>query len=96
MNFLGVFIGIFCFGIIGLFHPVVIKCEYYFSSRVWPVFLVVGIILLLISVLVQSLFVSALLSVAGVTCLWSIGELREQEKRVQKGWFPKNSRRDRS
>lgn len=93
MNFLGVLIGLFCFIVIGVFHPVVVKCEYYFSSRVWPVFLVVGTILLLISILVQNLLGSALLSVTGFTCLWSIGELREQTERVRKGWFPQNPKR---
>ena len=93
MNFFGVLIGLFCFIVIGVFHPVVVKCEYYFSSRVWPVFLVMGIILLLISILVQNLLGSTLLSVTGFTCLWSIGELREQEERVSKGWFPQNPKR---
>ena len=27
--------------------------------------------------------------VLGVSCFWSIKELKEQEKRVAKGWFPK-------
>ena len=27
--------------------------------------------------------------VLGVSCFWSIKELKEQEKRVEKGWFPK-------
>lgn len=31
-----------------------------------------------------------LLSIAGFCALWSIKELFEQEKRVQKGWFAKN------
>ncbi|MFQ8841056.1 MAG: DUF4491 family protein [Clostridium fessum] len=29
------------------------------------------------------------LGVLGVSCFWSIKELKEQEKRVAKGWFPK-------
>ena len=33
---------------------------------------------------------SPLLSIAGFCALWSIKELFEQEKRVQKGWFVKN------
>ena len=27
--------------------------------------------------------------ILGVSCFWSIKELKEQEKRVAKGWFPK-------
>ncbi|MBE6241327.1 MAG: DUF4491 family protein [Bacteroidales bacterium] len=37
-----------------------------------------------------------LASIAGVTAFssfWSIHELFQQEKRVQKGWFPKNPKR---
>ena len=37
-------IGIASFFIIGLFHPIVIKTEYYFSHKVWPVFLVFGLL----------------------------------------------------
>ena len=33
---------------------------------------------------------AALLGVLGCSCLWSIQELFEQEKRVEKGWFPAN------
>ena len=32
-------------------------------------------------------------AVLGVTCLWSIKELFEQEERVKKGWFPANPKR---
>ncbi len=36
---------------------------------------------------------SPLLSIAGFCARWSIKELFEQEKRVQKGWFAKNLNR---
>ena len=36
---------------------------------------------------------ACVVSVLGFTCLWSIKELFEQEKRVQKGWFAKNPKR---
>ena len=39
LNWSGILIGLTSFIVIGVFHPVVIKCEYYFSDRVWPVFL---------------------------------------------------------
>ena len=39
------------------------------------------------------LVVSAALGVAGMSCLWSILELKEQEKRVARGWFPKKERK---
>ena len=43
-NLTGLVIGICTFLIIGVFHPVVIKCEYYFGTRCWWVFLVLGFI----------------------------------------------------
>lgn len=94
MNWLGIAIGLCAFLIIGLFHPIVIKGEYYFGKKIWPVFLVVGIILLIISLFVQNYFWSALLGVTGFSSLWSIIEIYEQEKRVEKGWFPKNPNRN--
>lgn len=39
-NLTGLVIGISTFLIIGLFHPVVIKCEYYFGTRCWWMFLI--------------------------------------------------------
>jgi len=90
MQFFGLLIGFFAFLIIGLFHPIVVKTEYYFGSRVWPVFLVAGIIFCITSILIESKMISSLFGVVGFTCLWSIRELREQTERVEKGWFPRN------
>ena len=46
MQFYGILLGLASFLSIGLFHPVVIKCEYLFSYRCWPFFLAAGLILL--------------------------------------------------
>lgn len=89
----GVVIGIIAFVSIGVFHPIVIKAEYYFSKRIWPVFAVVGVLLLGASLFAGHILLSAGLAVVGISALWSIGELFEQEKRVEKGWFPKNPNR---
>lgn len=89
MNFDGIIIGLVSFLIIGLFHPIVIKGEYYFSKKIWPIFLVVGIVFLVISLYTESSIVTASLGVTGFSCLWSIKELFEQEERVKKGWYPK-------
>ena len=93
MNLAGVVIGVLAFVVIGIFHPIVIKCEYYFSKKIWPVFLVLGLGFLLSSLWVPSVLVASLLGVIGCSCLWSIQELFEQERRVQKGWFPDNPNR---
>lgn len=92
-NLTGVAIGIATFLIIGLFHPIVIKCEYHFGVRCWWVFLVMGLASIAASIAVRNLLWSTLLAVWGASSLWSIGELFEQRKRVARGWFPANPRR---
>lgn len=91
--FTGIIIGAGTFLIIGAFHPIVIKSEYYFGVRSWRWFLLSGLVALAGSLLVRGVVVSALLGVVGFTCLWSIHELFAQRRRVEKGWFPKNPRR---
>ncbi len=96
MVFKGLIIGIAAFLIIGVFHPIIIKCEYYFSDKVWPVFLICGMITIAASCFIQQIIVSAVLAIFGCTCLWSIIELKEQRERVKKGWFPANPKRRQS
>ena len=56
MHYEGVLLGLCTFLIIGAFHPVVIKSEYYFGTRVWWIFLVVGLGFLCASLFIASLF----------------------------------------
>lgn len=93
MNFLGIAIGVITFLIIGAFHVVVIKCEYYFSDKVWPIFLILGLLTIILSLLVTNVLFSSVLGVLGCVFLWSIRELKDQRIRVEKGWFPKNPNR---
>lgn len=86
----GTIIGAVAFIIIGGFHPIVIKTEYYFGKKVWPVFLITGIICIGISLYISNLVASAIIGIVGFSSLWSIHELIEQEERVRKGWFPNN------
>ena len=95
MNFSGILTAGISFLIIGIFHPVVIWSEYYFTKCCWPFFLAAGLICLGFSIFSGQEMLSVILGVLGCTFLWSIQELWEQEKRVKKGWFPKNpNRRD--
>ncbi|XME01392.1 DUF4491 family protein [Lachnospiraceae bacterium C1.1] len=32
--------------------------------------------------------------ILGITCIWCIVELFEQEKRVERGWFPNGRKRE--
>lgn len=93
MNFNGVLLGVFLFLIIGLFHPIVIKCEYYFGVKCWWWFLVAGVVALTVSVLMKGIFWSTVAGVLAFTCFWSIKEVFDQRERVRKGWFPKNPKR---
>lgn len=93
MNFSGVLTAGISFLVIGIFHPIVIWAEYYFTKRCWPVFLAAGVICLGLSVCSGREMPSVFLGVLGCTFLWSIQELYEQEERVKKGWFPENSNR---
>ena len=90
----GLLIGICTFLIIGLFHPVVIKCEYYFGTRCWWVFLLLGIAGVVGALYVYNVFWSALLGVFAFSSFWTILELFEQKERVRKGWFPRNPKRN--
>jgi hypothetical protein len=94
MRFEGLIIGVIAFLIIGLFHPIVIKGEYYFTDKIWPLFLLTGIAALVMSCFVRQTILSSALGVLGCACLWSIWELKEQAKRVEKGWFPRNPKRN--
>lgn len=89
MFFTGLIIAISTFVIIGMFHPIVIKTEYYTGTRFWWVFLLCGIICIILSLLIEQVIISSVTGVLGASFLWSIGELFEQKKRVEKGWFPK-------
>ncbi|MDR1067437.1 MAG: DUF4491 family protein [Clostridiales bacterium] len=89
MNFLGILAGLFTFSIIGALHPVVIKAEYYIGKRCWPLFLISGSAFFAASFFCPREW-SSILSITGFSLLWCILELFEQEKRVEKGWFPAN------
>ncbi|MBQ7856563.1 MAG: DUF4491 family protein [Alistipes sp.] len=92
LHFTGVVIGVATFIIIGIFHPIVIKAEYYFGVRCWWVFLFAGLFAIIASLLVSSVLISTLLAVVGASSFWSIGELFEQRRRVERGWFPKRDK----
>lgn len=90
----GLVIGICTFLIIGLFHPVVIKCEYYFGIRCWWIFLLLGIGGVLGALFVENVLGSSLLGVFAFSSFWTILEIFEQRERVKKGWFPMNPKRE--
>ena len=42
----------------------------------------------------ENTLISAVVGVFGASALWGIGELFEQKKRVERGWFPQNPKRE--
>jgi hypothetical protein len=89
MNFTGLLVGLSTFLIIGLFHPLVIKAEYYMGVKSWWLFALSGVIFSVLSLLVGHIIWSTILGVTAFSSFWSILEVFEQRNRVQKGWFPK-------
>ena len=93
MNFTGLIIGVAAFLMIGMFHPIVIKAEYHFGTGCWWAFLLVGLAATAASLFIDHYIWSTLLGVFAFSCFWSILEVFEQQKRVEKGWFPANPKR---
>ena len=91
-NLEGLAIGLAPFLIIGIFHPLVIKGEYYMGQKCNWLFLLGGIGMLILSLCTCGT-VSILCGVTSFSCFWSILEVKEQRERVRKGWFPGNPKR---
>ena len=89
----GIVIGICTFLIIGLFHPIVVKAEYYWGTRCWWIFLILGIAGIIGSILINDILISSLIGVFSFSSFWTIKEIFEQRERVLKGWFPMNPKR---
>lgn len=89
MNFTGIIIGFATFLIIGIFHPLVIKSEYWLGVRIWWAFMLMGVAAAVVSLMCDDVIWSSLAAVWSASSFWSIGELFHQRERVRKGWFPK-------
>ena len=88
MNLIGLLVGLSTFLIIGLFHPLVIKAEYYIGVKSWVLFTVAGVAFAVASLLVKGFVLSTILGVVAFSSFWSILEVFQQRERVRKGWFP--------
>ncbi|MCR4746568.1 MAG: DUF4491 family protein [Lachnospiraceae bacterium] len=89
----GLIIGVFMLLCTGIFHPIVIKTEYYYTKNVWPVFLIAGLAAIGVSLFIENFVLRGCIAILGITCIWCIVELFEQEKRVERGWFPNGRKR---
>lgn len=94
LNLSGPLVGLCTFLIIGMFHPLVIKGEYYLGKKICRLlFVVAGLVALVASLMSTDLLVSIVLGVVSFSAFWGVGEVNAQEKRVARGWFPANPRR---
>ena len=93
LNIDGLVVGLLTFLIIGIYHPIVIKAEYYFGSKSWWAFFIFGLLGCTASILIDNIALSILAGVFGFTNFWGIKEIFDQRKRVLKGWFPMNPKR---
>ena len=93
INFYGFGVGVVVFFIIGIFHPIVIKTEYYFGRRIWWVFFVAGFLCSAISLFIKPFLGSTLLGVTGFNLFWATHEIFLQHKRVLRGQAKKNPER---
>ncbi|PIH03123.1 DUF4491 family protein [Clostridium combesii] len=92
MNFTGIIMGLFMLFFTGIGHVIVIKGEYHFGVKIWPGFLILGVGLIVLSLIIDNVYLSGGLGIGGLTFLWGILELFQQKERVRKGWFPKKQK----
>ena len=88
MNLFGFTLGIATLLIIGLGFIWVIRGERYFGYLWWPYVMGTGILLILISLFISSVWISALFGAFGASLIWGSTELKEQAVRAEVGWYP--------
>jgi hypothetical protein len=93
MNYFGLTLGIVTLFIIGLGFIWVIRGERYFGYLWWPYVMAFGIFMLIGSLFVSSIWLSALLGAFGASLVWGSTELKEQAIRTEVGWYPFNARK---
>lgn len=93
-NFKGIVLGAVSFLIIGIWHPIVIKGEYHWGAKKCaPLFAGIGAACMALSLRLKNVMANAAVALFGFSALWGIFEVKEQEERVEKGWFPANPKR---
>ena len=76
----GVIIAISTFLIIGIFHPVVVKVEYYFGTKPWWIFLFAGILSICGAFCIKEILYSAILGVLGASIMVYRGNILTEKK----------------
>ena len=93
MNLFGLTLGILTLLIIGLGFVWVIRGERYFGYLWWPYVMGFGVVLIVTSLFVSSIWISALLGIFGASLVWGSTELKEQAVRAEIGWYPFNDKK---
>ena len=93
MNFFGFSLGILTLFIIGLGFIWVIRGERYFGYLWWPYVMTLGLLLIVGSLFVSSVWASALFGAFGASLVWGSTELKEQAIRAEVGWYPFNAQK---
>jgi hypothetical protein len=93
LQWAGLVLAVLTFGTIGLGHVAVRKLNYRYGTKPAPVFLVLGLGFLGLSLLAQGNLASAALGIVGMTTLWDAVEFIRQEERVRRGHAPANPNR---
>ena len=65
MYFTGIIIAICTFLTIGIWHPIVIKTEYYWGTRPWIIYLLIGLASLVAALFIENTIISAVVGVFG-------------------------------
>ena len=93
MSFLGFAFGLLTLFIIGLGFVWVIRGERYLGYLWWPYVMGSGVLLILVSLFVSGIWLSAVLGAFGASLVWGSTELKEQAIRAEVGWYPFNPRK---
>lgn len=94
MNFTGLAVGAVAFCCIGIFHPIVVKAEYYGGRKCRWAFFAVGMLLAVLSLEIKQQTLSILTGTAAFSILWAGREISEQHKRVLLGHAKRNPNRE--
>lgn len=85
MNYSGLIIAVITFLVIGLFHPLVIKSEYYFGTKCWWAFALAGLAFIVASLLVENSVASPFLESWGALACgayWRFSNRRRESGKV--------------
>ncbi len=93
LDFFGIVVGMITLLIIGLGFVWVIYGERYFGAAWSGVVLGLGMVIILLSGLIQNDWIAAVVGIWGASLVWGSTELKAQERRAKLGWFPNREKK---